>query len=156
SLRSHLFKQVNSHNRANPSAETALASPSNEQVSKQVAQPSVKPVANDSGHECGADSHRFGFNCLIHWAFDTGFAQRERPALDKISFAAAQTPGGLGPSRTGGLLTTELCQDRLRSAFLRNPVGAGEKVVAVARASLVAGKEDRISALPSPQGSFLT
>ena len=30
--------------------------------------------------------------------------------------------------------------------------GAGAKVVAVARASLVAGKEDRISALPSPQG----
>lgn len=30
--------------------------------------------------------------------------------------------------------------------------GAGEKVVAVARAPLVAGKEDRISALPSPQG----
>lgn len=28
----------------------------------------------------------------------------------------------------------------------------GAKVVAVARASLVAGKEDRISALPSPQG----
>lgn len=30
--------------------------------------------------------------------------------------------------------------------------GAGAKVVAVARAYLVAGKEDRLSALPSPLG----